>query len=76
MQKTDVLIIGAGPSGIFAAFQAGMLGMSCCVVDTLPFAGGQCAELYPQKPIYDVAGFAQILAKDLLVFLSYILLQE
>jgi thioredoxin reductase (NADPH) len=64
MQK-DVLIIGAGPAGIFAAFQAGMLGMSCCVVDILPYPGGQCAELYPEKPIYDIAGFPKILAKDL-----------
>jgi thioredoxin reductase (NADPH) len=64
MQK-DVLIIGAGPAGIFAAFQAGMLGMSCCVVDILPYPGGQCAELYPFKPIYDIAGFPKVLAKDL-----------
>jgi len=66
MKKTDVLVIGAGPSGIFSAFQAGMLGMSCCVVDTLSCAGGQCTELYPQKPIYDIAGFAKIMAKDLI----------
>jgi thioredoxin reductase (NADPH) len=64
--QTDVLIIGAGPSGIFAAFQAGMLGMSCHIVDILPYPGGQCTELYPQKPIYDVAGFPNILAKDLI----------
>ena len=64
--KTDVLIIGAGPAGIFAAYQAGQLGMKCCVVEILPFAGGQCQELYPEKPIYDIAGFPKILAKDLI----------
>jgi thioredoxin reductase (NADPH) len=64
--QTDILIIGAGPVGIFAAFQAGMLGMSCTVVDILPYPGGQCIELYPEKPIYDVAGFPKILAKDLI----------
>jgi thioredoxin reductase (NADPH) len=66
MNKTDVLIIGAGPAGLFSVFQAGMLGMKCSVVDTLPSAGGQCIELYPEKPIFDVAGFPNILAKDLI----------
>ena len=64
---TDVLIIGAGPVGLFAAYQAGQLGMRSCVTDILPFAGGQCIELYPQKPIYDIAGLPKILAKDLVV---------
>lgn len=59
MQK-DVTIIGAGPVGLFAAFQAGMLGMSSSIIDTLDFAGGQCAALYPEKPIYDIPGYPEI----------------
>jgi len=62
----DVLIVGAGPAGIFASFQSGMLGMSSAILDILPHAGGQCIELYPDKPIYDIAGLPKILAKDLI----------
>jgi hypothetical protein len=51
--QTDVVIIGAGPVGLFAAFEAGMLKMKAHIVDTLEFAGGQCVALYPEKPIYD-----------------------
>lgn len=64
--EVDVLIVGAGPAGIFASFQAGMLGMSSAILDILPHAGGQCIELYPDKPIYDVAGLPKIIAKDLI----------
>ena len=52
--KTDCLIVGAGPVGLFAVFELGILGLSCEVVDNLDKIGGQCAELYPDKPIYDI----------------------
>src|SRR5215218_8662081 len=52
--KTDMVIIGAGPVGLFAVFEAGLLGMKCHLVDNLDKIGGQCAELYPEKPIYDI----------------------
>lgn len=58
--ETDVIIIGAGPVGLFAVFQCGMLGFRCHVVDVLDVAGGQCAALYPEKPIYDIPGYAEI----------------
>ena len=54
--QTDALIIGAGPVGLFQAFELGLLGISSHIVDALPFAGGQCIELYPDKPIYDIPG--------------------
>ena len=52
--KTDVLIIGAGPFGLFAVFELGLLDMKAHLVDILDKVGGQCAELYPEKPIYDI----------------------
>lgn len=61
----DIAIIGAGPVGIFAIFQAGMLKMKCAVIDTLEAPGGQCISLYPEKPIYDIPAVPQVLAKDL-----------
>ena len=61
----DITIIGGGPTGLFAAFYAGMRGTSCRIVDSLPELGGQLAALYPEKYIYDVGGFAKVLAKDL-----------
>ncbi|XGA08754.1 MAG: NAD(P)/FAD-dependent oxidoreductase [Wolbachia endosymbiont of Xenopsylla cheopis] len=64
--KTDIVIIGAGPVGIFAIFQAGMLGMKCHVVDILPNIGGQCSALYPEKPIYDIPGYSVITAQGLI----------
>jgi thioredoxin reductase (NADPH) len=64
-QLIDVAIIGAGPVGLFAAFQAGMLNMTTCVIDILDKVGGQCSELYPEKPIYDIPGYPKILGKDL-----------
>jgi len=63
--KCDVAIIGAGPVGLFAVFQFGMLGMKAHVVDTLEMAGGQCTALYPEKPIYDIPGFSRIDATEL-----------
>ena len=60
--KTDIAIIGAGPVGLFAAFQCGMLDMDCHVIDALPDIGGQCAALYPEKPIYDIAGLPEVKA--------------
>lgn len=65
MIKTDILIIGAGPTGLFAVFEAGLLQLKCHLIDALPQAGGQCAEIYPKKPIYDIPAFPEILAGDL-----------
>ena len=65
MIQTDILIIGAGPTGLFTVFEAGRLKMRCHIIDALPQAGGQCSELYPKKPIYDIPGFPEILAGDL-----------
>src|SRR5437763_11812358 len=58
--KTDVLIIGAGPIGLFAVFELGLLDMKCHLVDILDKVGGQVAELYPEKPIYDIPGIPYI----------------
>jgi thioredoxin reductase (NADPH) len=63
--QTDIAIIGAGPIGIFSAFQAGMLGMKACIIDALSVPGGQCSALYPEKPIYDIPAYPEILAQDL-----------
>lgn len=63
--RADVAIIGAGPVGLFAIFECGMLGMSCHVFDALEAVGGQCSALYPEKPIYDIPGYPRILAADL-----------
>ena len=56
MNKTDILIIGAGPVGLFTVCEAGLLGLNCTLIDNLDKPGGQCAELYPEKPIYDIPG--------------------
>ncbi|MBL8700268.1 MAG: NAD(P)/FAD-dependent oxidoreductase [Alphaproteobacteria bacterium] len=64
--RTDVAIIGAGPVGLFAVFECGMLKMRCHVVDALDIAGGQCAALYPEKPIYDIPGYPRIDAAALI----------
>jgi len=66
MIQTDILVIGAGPCGLFTAFEAGLLKLRTHFVDTLPIPGGQCAEIYPKKPIYDIPGFPSILAGDLI----------
>jgi thioredoxin reductase (NADPH) len=63
--STDICIIGAGPVGLFAVFEAGLLKLRCHVVDALPQVGGQLSEIYPKKPIYDIPGFPDILAGDL-----------
>ncbi len=63
--QTDIVIIGAGPVGLFAAFQAGMLGMKCHIIDSLKVIGGQCTTLYPEKPIYDIPAYPKIIAADL-----------
>ncbi|MFC5047135.1 NAD(P)/FAD-dependent oxidoreductase [Aquimarina hainanensis] len=65
MIKTDILIIGAGPTGLFTVFEAGLLKLKCHLIDALPQPGGQCAEIYPKKPIYDIPGFPEVLAGDL-----------
>jgi len=66
MIKTDILIIGAGPTGLFSVFEAGLLRLKCHLIDSLPILGGQCAELYPKKPIYDIPSHPEILAGDLI----------
>ena len=65
MIKTDILIIGAGPTGLFTVFEAGLLKLKCHLIDSLPMPGGQCAEIYPKKPIYDIPSHPEILAGDL-----------
>ena len=65
MIKSDILIIGAGPVGLFAVFEAGLLKMKCHLIDILPKPGGQCSEIYPKKPIYDIPAYPEILADDL-----------
>ena len=54
--ESDILIIGAGPVGLFTVFEAGLLGLNCQIIDNLDRVGGQCAELYPDKPIFDIPG--------------------
>ena len=65
MINTDILIIGAGPVGLFTVFEAGLLKMKCHLIDALPQAGGQLTEIYPKKPIYDIPGYPSVLAGDL-----------
>jgi thioredoxin reductase (NADPH) len=69
-EVTDITIIGGGPTGLFAAFYAGMRGVSARIVDALPELGGQLLALYPEKYIFDVAGIPRILAKDLVKSLT------
>jgi len=66
MINTDIVIIGAGPVGLFAIFEAGLLKMRCHLVDYLPQIGGQLSEIYPKKPIYDIPGYPTIIAQDLI----------
>jgi thioredoxin reductase (NADPH) len=63
--RTDMVIIGAGPCGLFAVFEAGLLGMKCHLVDNLDKIGGQCAELYPDKPIYDIPAVPRCTGQEL-----------
>jgi thioredoxin reductase (NADPH) len=65
MIETDILIIGAGPTGLFAVFEAGLLKLKCHIIDALPQPGGQLSELYPKKPIFDIPGYPEVLAGDL-----------
>ena len=65
IEKTDVVIIGAGPVGLFAIFELGLLNISCHVIDNLNKPGGQCAELYPEKPIYDIPSRVSISGQEL-----------
>ena len=65
IEKTDVVIIGAGPVGLFAIFELGLLNISCHVIDNLDKPGGQCAELYPEKPIYDIPSRVSISGQEL-----------
>ena len=65
MNKTDVLIIGAGPTGLFCAHQLGIIGLTCEIVDNLDKVGGQCIELYPDKPIYDIPAIPQCTGEEL-----------
>lgn len=66
MIQTDILIIGAGPVGLFTVFEAGLLKLRCHLIDALPQAGGQLTEIYPKKPIYDIPAFPSVLAGDLI----------
>ena len=68
--RTDVAIIGAGPVGLFSVFQCGMLAMRCHVIEALAAVGGQCQALYPEKPIYDIPGYPEITAGDLVAKLE------
>lgn len=63
--ETDIIIIGAGPVGLFAVFEAGLLKLRCHLIDILPQPGGQLTEIYPKKPIYDIPGYPSVLAGDL-----------
>jgi len=65
MITTDIGIIGAGPVGLFAVFEAGLLKMRCHLIDVLPQVGGQLSEIYPKKPIYDIPGFPEVKAQEL-----------
>jgi thioredoxin reductase (NADPH) len=66
MIETDILIIGAGPTGLFTVFEAGLLKLKCHLIDSLPQPGGQLTEIYPKKPIYDIPGYPSVLAGDLI----------
>lgn len=66
MIKSDIIIIGAGPVGLFTVFEAGLMKLRCHLIDAIPQAGGQLKEIYPKKPIYDIPGFPSVLAGDLI----------
>jgi thioredoxin reductase (NADPH) len=65
MFETDILIVGAGPTGLFSVFEAGLLKLRCHLIDSLPQPGGQLTEIYPKKPIYDIPGYPSVLAGEL-----------
>jgi thioredoxin reductase (NADPH) len=66
MKKTDIIIIGAGPVGLFTVFEAGLLKLKCHLIDSLPQTGGQLTEIYPKKPIYDIPGYPTVNAGALI----------
>ena len=66
MIKTDIIIIGAGPVGLFAVFEAGLMKLKCHLIDAIPEVGGQLTEIYPKKPIYDIPVYPTILAGELI----------
>ena len=68
--NTDVLIVGAGPVGLFSVFELGQLGIKACIVDCLDEIGGQCSALYPEKPIYDIPAYPVINAQELILNLN------
>ena len=68
--ETDIVVIGAGPTGLFTIFEAGMLKMNCHIIDSLENIGGQCTALYPEKPIYDIPAHPSILASELVAKLE------
>src|SRR5210317_2248455 len=65
MIRTDIIIVGAGPVGLFAVFEAGLMKLKCHLIDAIPQAGGQLTEIYPKKPIYDIPGYPTVLAGEL-----------
>ena len=67
--ETDAVVIGSGPVGLFSVFELGLLDIKCEVVDTLDKPGGQCAELYPDKPIYDIPGMSVVMGNELVELL-------
>ncbi len=68
--QTDVAIVGAGPVGLFAVFECGMLGLKCHLIDSLEALGGQCVALYPEKPIYDIPAMPKVMAGELVARLA------
>ena len=62
MIRTDIIIIGAGPAGLFAVFEAGLMNLRCHLIDVIANPGGQLSEIYPKKPIYDIPGYPTVLA--------------
>jgi len=68
--NTDLVIIGAGPAGLFSIFEAGMLKIKSHVIDTLEIIGGQCTALYPEKPIYDIPAHPKVAASELIELLE------
>ena len=66
MIKTDIIIIGAGPVGLFTVFEAGLMKLKCHIIDSIAQPGGQLTEIYPKKPIYDIPGYPSVLAGDLI----------
>ena len=70
IQETDAVVIGAGPVGLFQVFQLGLQGLSAHIIDALPYAGGQCVELYGDKPIYDIPGVPMCTGRELAALLQ------